>query len=65
MKKGDEGMNGIWEMKKFVGDEVMEGFSLPERLKLPLRCSVMARTRDSVTDIRDNHIYDGITSTGT
>jgi hypothetical protein len=65
MKQGDEDMNGIWEMKKFVRDEGIKGITLPERLTLRLRCSVMAKIRDIVTEIRDKHLYDGIMSTNT
>jgi len=51
--------------EKFVRDEVMKDFTLPERLKLRLRCSVMAKTRDTVTEIRDKHLYNDMTSTNT
>ena len=51
--------------EKFVRDEVLKGITLPERLKVRLRCNVVARTRDTVTEIRGKHLYDGITSTNT
>jgi hypothetical protein len=52
-------------MKKFMRYESMKEITLPERLKLRLRCSVMAKTRDTVTEIRDKHLYDDKTSTNT
>ena len=58
-------MNGIWEMKKFVRDEGIKEITLPERLTLCLRSSVMAKILDTVTEIRDKHLYDGLTSTNT
>lgn len=51
--------------EKFVRDEVLKGITLPERLKVRLRCNVVARTRDTVTEICGKHLYDGITSTNT
>jgi hypothetical protein len=65
MKERVEDMNGVWEMKKFVRDEGMKEITLRERLKLRLHCSVMARTRYTVTEMRDKHLYDGITTTNT
>jgi len=56
---------GDGKRRNFVRDELMKVITLPERLKLRLRSSVMARTRDTVTEIRDKHLYDGITSTNT
>ena len=53
MKELDEDINGTWEMKKFVRDDGMKEITLPERPKLRLRCSVMAKTRDTVTEVRD------------
>jgi hypothetical protein len=52
-------------MKKFVRDEGMKEITFLERLKLRLRCSVMAQRRDTGTEIRDKHLYEGITSTNT
>jgi hypothetical protein len=53
MKELDGVIIGTWEMKKFVRDDGMKEITLPERLKRRLRCSVMAKTRDTVTEIRD------------
>jgi len=60
MKEGDEDMNGIWEMKKFVRDGDVKEITL-----LRPRCSVMAKTGDTVTETRDKHLHDDITSTNT
>ena len=65
MKEGDEDMNGIWEMNKFVRDEGIRDNTLPKSLTLRLRCSVMAKIRYTVTEMRDKHLYDGTTSTNT
>jgi hypothetical protein len=52
-------------VKKFVRDEGMKEITFPERLKLRLRCSVMAKRRDIGTEIRDKHLYADVTSTNT
>jgi hypothetical protein len=56
-------MKGIWEMKTFVRDEGMKGITLCERPKLPARCSVLAKRRDTGTEIFNSHLCDGVTST--
>jgi hypothetical protein len=42
----------------------MKEITFLERLKL-LRCNVMAKRRDTGTEICDKHLYEGLTSTDT
>jgi hypothetical protein len=53
MKELAEDINGTWEIKKCLRDDDMKEITLPERLRLRLRCSVMAKTRDTATETRD------------
>jgi hypothetical protein len=51
--------------EEILRDGGMKEITFLESLKLLLRCNVMAKRRDTGTEICDKHLYEGLTTKDT